>query len=103
VENTQANPLYLEASRPIPVRLKDLLGRMTLEEKLFQLTSYWFHDLRNGQDLSHDRMQVLLGKGIGQISRITFCVNIPAWGSRPSFMKNAAPDTWGWGDRSSHR
>ncbi len=70
MENTQANPLYLEASRPIPVRLKDLLGRMTLEEKLFQLTSYWFHDLRNGQDLSHDRMQVLLGKGIGQISRI---------------------------------
>jgi beta-glucosidase len=70
VENTQANPLYLEASRPIPVRLKDLLGRMTLEEKLFQLTSYWFHDLRNGQELSQDRMQVLLGKGIGQISRI---------------------------------
>ncbi len=70
METTQAKPLYLEASRPIPVRLKDLLGRMTVEEKLFQLTSYWFHDLRNGQELSHDRMQMLLGKGIGQISRI---------------------------------
>jgi beta-glucosidase len=70
VETTQAKPLYLEASRPIPVRLKDLLGRMTVEEKLFQLTSYWFRDLHNGHDLSQDRMQVLLGKGIGQISRV---------------------------------
>jgi beta-glucosidase len=70
VENTQANPAYLEASRPTSVRVKDLLGRMTVEEKIFQLTSYWFHDLRNGRDLSQDRMKVLLGNGIGQISRI---------------------------------
>jgi beta-glucosidase len=70
LEKTQAKPLYLEASRPIPARLKDLLGRMTVDEKLIQLTSYWFHDLQSGQDLSRDRMQVLLGKGIGQISRI---------------------------------
>ncbi len=70
METAQIKPLYLEASQPIPVRLKDLLGRMTVEEKLFQLSAYWFHDLRNGQELSQDRMRVLLGMGIGQISRI---------------------------------
>lgn len=70
METTQAKPIYLEASQPLPVRLKDLLGRMTVEEKLFQLTSYWFRDLHNGHGLSNDRMQVLLGNGIGQISRI---------------------------------
>ena len=68
--NPQTKPLYLEASRPIPVRLRDLLGRMTVEEKLSQLTSYWYNDLQDGQGLSHDRMQMLLGNGIGQISRV---------------------------------
>ncbi len=70
MDNTQAKPLYLDASRSIPVRLRDLLGRMTVEEKLSQLTSYWFHDLLNGDVLSNDRMQMLLGNGIGGISRV---------------------------------
>jgi beta-glucosidase len=70
VDDTQAKPLYLDASRSIPDRVQDLLGRMTVEEKLFQLTSYWFHDLLNGESLSGDRMQMLLGNGIGQISRV---------------------------------
>ncbi len=70
MDNTQAKPLYLDTFRSIPVRLRDLLGRMTVEEKLSQLTSYWFHDLLNGETLSNDRMQMLLGNGIGQISRV---------------------------------
>ena len=28
------SPLYLDASQPVELRLKDLMGRMTLEEKV---------------------------------------------------------------------
>jgi beta-glucosidase len=43
---------------------------MTLEEKLAQLTSFWFRELQDGQGLSHERARTLLGNGIGQISRV---------------------------------
>jgi beta-glucosidase len=70
LNNQPANPTYRDESRTIPERLSDLLGRMTVEEKLSQLTSYWFHDLSAEDGLSDDRMRMLLGNGIGQISRI---------------------------------
>jgi beta-glucosidase len=70
VASLSPTPLYLDSARPIPDRIRDLLSRMTVEEKISQLTAYWFHDLRNGQMLSADRMQMLLGTGIGQIARI---------------------------------
>ncbi|MEO8313935.1 MAG: hypothetical protein ABI645_03980, partial [Pseudomonadota bacterium] len=34
-------PLYKDASRPIPERVEDLLKRMTLEEKVAQMTTVW--------------------------------------------------------------
>ncbi len=43
---------------------------MTPEEKLAQLTSYWFNDLQENQALSRQKMKALLGEGIGQISRV---------------------------------
>jgi len=43
---------------------------MTIEEKLAQLTSYWFNDLQEDQKPSIDKMQALLRNGIGQISRV---------------------------------
>ncbi len=70
MENSQARPFYLDSTRPIPERLRDLLARMSLEEKLSQLTSYWYNDLVRNRELSAEKMQVLLGSGIGQISRI---------------------------------
>jgi beta-glucosidase len=68
--NAQTKPVYLDASRSISIRLSDLLSRMTIEEKLSQMTAYWYHDLLQGEQLSADRMQMLLGNGIGQISRV---------------------------------
>jgi beta-glucosidase len=61
---------YRDPDRPIPERLDDLIARMTVEEKISQLTSYWFHDLQEGQALSDSRMEQLLKDGIGEISRI---------------------------------
>jgi beta-glucosidase len=37
----QADPLYKNASLPIQDRVNDLLSRMTLEEKVFQMASGW--------------------------------------------------------------
>ncbi|MEM3659664.1 MAG: hypothetical protein QXU11_04535 [Thermoproteota archaeon] len=34
-------PVYLDPSAPVELRVRDLLKRMTLEEKLAQLQSVW--------------------------------------------------------------
>jgi beta-glucosidase len=36
-----AAPLYKDASQPVDVRVEDLLSRMTLEEKIVQITTVW--------------------------------------------------------------
>ena len=67
---TRTQPRYLSPRLQTSVRVQDLLARMTLDEKLAQLTSFWFRELQNGQDLSHEKARTLLGSGIGQISRV---------------------------------
>jgi beta-glucosidase len=61
---------YQNSALPVSVRLDDLLRRMTIEEKLAQLTSYWFNELQEQQQPSGHKMQVLLKNGIGQVSRV---------------------------------
>ena len=48
----------------------DLLGRMTLEEKVAQLTGVWYPDLLVEGQLDDERMAQHLSHGIGQITRI---------------------------------
>ena len=73
-----AQPLYLDPSLPIARRLADLLGRMTLDEKLAQLTSFWFNELQDGQDtLSGLKMREFLQHGIGQITRLGGSSTLP--------------------------
>lgn len=50
-------PLYRDASRPIDARVDDLLGRMTLEEKLWQL----FMIPGSLDDPSHDYSKGVFG------------------------------------------
>lgn len=65
-----AKPKYLDDSLPISTRLHDLLDRMTLDEKLAQLTSFWFNDLQENENPSANKMGTLLKHGIGQVSRV---------------------------------
>ena len=60
---------YHNASLPIPERIADLLGQMTLEEKLAQLASFWMHEIQDGRDFSPAKAGSLLANGIGQITR----------------------------------
>jgi beta-glucosidase len=81
-------PLYKDPSKPVDERVKDLLNRMTIEEKILQLTSIWlsFDPEKGemaptimGEDLDKNAggldIDYYLRSGIGQITR--------AFGSRP--------------------
>jgi len=68
--------LYLDPSQPIEKRIDDLISRMTIEEKVAQLGSQYAPTLMERNELSHDKMNKLIGKGIGQITRIGGTLNI---------------------------
>jgi beta-glucosidase len=61
---------YPDATLPVSRRVADLLDRMTLDEKLAQLTSHWMRDfLDDSRTLSTGKIDTLLALGIGQITR----------------------------------
>ena len=62
---------YLDPERDVEARLKDLLGRMTLEDKLAQLGCIWSGDLVGKEGFDEARAADLLANGIGQITRIS--------------------------------
>ena len=49
--NTRPTPslIYRDPTRPIPERVRDLLERMTLDEKIAQLGSAWVYELLDGK------------------------------------------------------
>src|SRR6185295_10046117 len=65
-------PLYQDPSQPVPLRVADLLGRMTLEEKLAQMVGLWKGKERITDDdgtFSPAKAAEVLRDGIGQLSR----------------------------------
>ena len=50
-------------------RIKELIGNMTLEEKVSQLGSVPVRILFENDKLSEEKMRKYLGNGIGQITR----------------------------------
>lgn len=59
---------YRDASRPTAERVDDLLGRMTIEEKVAQLTGTLPFDLLGPNGLSRPLMEEHLSAGLGEIS-----------------------------------
>jgi beta-xylosidase len=64
-------PAYRDPSRAVAERVEDLLGRMTLGEKIAQLGSVWVFQLTEGPSLSEERAGDLLRDGLGQVTRIS--------------------------------
>jgi len=73
-----AVPDYKNPRLPVEQRVDDLLSRMTLEEKVAQLTALWQQrpqakpqpDFVNGRgEFSPERARLVLANGIGQIAR----------------------------------
>ena len=119
-ENTDAH--YLDARRPIDQRVDDLLGLMTLDEKLAQLGCVWSTQLVVDDDFSAERASTLMPHGTGHITRIAastglladglarFGNEIQRWlveesrlGIPPSFTRNRLPDSAPAGRPSSPR
>jgi beta-glucosidase len=62
---------YRDPALGVGERVADLLARMSLDEKLAQLGSAWVFQLASGPQLDGDKAAVVLGQGLGQVTRIS--------------------------------
>ena len=65
-----SSSVYGDSGIAVEDRVKDLLGRMTQEEKLAQVGSVWAPDLLEGERFSAVKAGSLLCNGIGHVSRL---------------------------------
>ncbi|WP_068875566.1 MULTISPECIES: glycoside hydrolase family 3 N-terminal domain-containing protein [unclassified Phenylobacterium] len=70
--HAQGRPLYKDPKTPIPARVDDLLGRMTLEEKVAQMVGIWLNkeQIQTAEaEFSPEAASKAFPHGLGQISR----------------------------------
>ncbi len=60
----------------IKTRVAELISRMTIEEKLAQLGSFWVHELQSQGRLDESKIAYKLKPGIGQITRNAGACNL---------------------------
>jgi beta-glucosidase len=70
-------PPYRDPARSVEERTADLLGRMSLSEKVAQLGSVWTFNLTDGDRLDDSKAHGRLRDGIGQVSRVAGATNLP--------------------------
>ena len=61
---------YRDASLSIERRVDDLLGRMTVEEKVAQLGSLWIYEIADDRGLNRQWAQERMAHGLGQVTRL---------------------------------
>src|SRR3712207_870207 len=61
---------YRDATRPVDERVEDLLGRMSLTEKVAQLGGAWFRHLVTDGQVDGIELQLALRYGVGHISGV---------------------------------
>ena len=72
----ESKVIYLDTTPPIERRVSDLLSRMTLDEKLAQLSGVWVYELLEDMTFSDEKAKGLIGNGIGQITRVAGASNL---------------------------
>ena len=77
VATTQDAP-YRDADLPLEERVADLLGRMTVDEKVAQLGAIWSFEIVNGAELAPEALARRLRTGIGEITRLAGATNLGA-------------------------
>ena len=67
---------YKNSSLATKERVDNLLGLMTLEEKVAQMGSRWIYELLNDKMLDKEKTHLFLSQGIGQITRLAGASNL---------------------------
>jgi len=67
---TDTQPRYQDAAQPVDDRVEDLLGQMTLAEKIAQLGCLWSTALVRDDEFDPEFVAAQMPHGIGQITRI---------------------------------
>ncbi|MCY0878729.1 MAG: glycoside hydrolase family 3 C-terminal domain-containing protein [Firmicutes bacterium] len=67
---------YWNPALPVAERVQDLLSRMTLEEKVAQLSSIWVYEVMDDMRFSAAKAKATLKEGIGQITRVGGASNV---------------------------
>ena len=65
----EEQPLYRDASRPVDERVRDLLARMTVDEKLAQLAGVWSTALVEKGRFSAEKAAAAISQGAGHVTR----------------------------------
>ncbi|MEO8362334.1 MAG: glycoside hydrolase family 3 N-terminal domain-containing protein [Vicinamibacteria bacterium] len=66
------SPVYKDAARPVDERVRDLLSRMSLEEKVAQTYSFWKEKAKiteNEGAFSPTKAEAVMPHGVGQLAR----------------------------------
>src|SRR5438105_15281661 len=63
-------PIYKDPSAPVDQRVEDLLGQMTLDEKIAQLGCLWSTALVSGGSFDPAFAAAKMPHGMGQVTRI---------------------------------
>ena len=67
---SDAHPTFRDPAASVDERVADLIGRMTLDEKLAQLGSAWVFQIATTDGFDVERAAPLLAHGIGHITRL---------------------------------
>lgn len=68
--------VYKDPTQSIEVRVKDLLSRMTLKEKVEQMTSVWVRNYIENDEIAIDKVKEDIKDGIGQITRLAGTIDL---------------------------
>ncbi|HYO89897.1 MAG TPA: glycoside hydrolase family 3 N-terminal domain-containing protein [Candidatus Limnocylindrales bacterium] len=68
--------VFRNTALPLEARVQDLMARMTLDEKIAQLGSFWVYQLLDGTQFSEVKAAALMGQGIGQVTRVGGASNV---------------------------
>ena len=68
--------IYKNPTQPVAARVDDLLSRMTLVEKVAQLTSVWVYEILRDFRFNEEKAAPLMTQGMGQITRLGGASNL---------------------------